>query len=112
MTFGDIETKVRTLVNDTEIPYRFTSAQIWGFTVDAGRHLRMVNPSERYGANGLLDDSVPTPASGTAIRFDQRHEEAVVKYAAYKVYELDMTDTENFQIAENLRARADALMML
>lgn len=111
MTFGDIGAKVRTLVNDTENPYRFTSAQIWGFIVDAVRRLRVVNPSERYGENGLLDDSIPTPASGTEIRFDSRHEEAIVKYAAAKVYELDMTDTENLQIAENLRARAEGLML-
>ena len=112
MTFGEIEAKVRTLVNDTETPYRFTSKQIQGFTIDAVRHLRTVNPSERYGANGLLDDSIPTPASGTEIRFDPRHEEAVVKYVAYKVYELDMTDTANLQIAENLKARAESLMLI
>lgn len=112
MTYGQIEAKVRTLVNDTEQPYRFSADDIYGFISSAVRHLRNINPSEKYGPDGLLDEEVPAPAAATEVRFDPRHEEAVVKYAAHKVYELDMTDTVNLQISETLRTRAEALMQL
>ncbi len=113
MTYGEIEAKVRTLVNDTEsAAYRFSQADIFGFIVDAVRHLRNINPSEKYGESGLLDDDIPTPDADADIRFAPRHEEAVVKYAAHLVYQLDMTDSVNLQISETLRTRAEALMQL
>lgn len=112
MTYGQIEQKVRTLVNDTQTPYRFAQDDVFGFVADAVRQLRNINPSEKYGPNGLLDEEVPVPAAGTEVRFDPRHEEAVVKYAAHLVYQLDMTDTVNLQISETLRTRAEALMQL
>ena len=112
MTYGDIETKVRTLVNDTQTPYRFGQSDIFGFIVDAVRHLRNINPSEKYGEDGLLDETLPDPEQDTDVRFAPRHEEAIVKYVAHKVYELDMTDTVNMQISETLRTRAEALMQL
>ena len=112
MTYGQIEQKVRTLVNDTQTPYRFAQDDVFGFVADAVRQLRNINPSETYGPNGLLDEEVPVPAAGTEVRFDPRHEEAVVKYAAHLVYQLDMTDTVNLQISETLRTRAEALMQL
>lgn len=112
MTYGQIEAKVRTLVNDTEQPYRFSADDIYGFILAAVRHLRNINPAEKYGQDGLLDEEVPAPAAVTEVRFDPRHEEAIVKYAAHKVYELDMTDTVNLQISETLRTRAEALMQL
>lgn len=112
MTYAQIEAKVRTLVNDTEQPFRFSADDIYGFISAAVRHLRNINPSEKYGPDGLLDEEVPVPAAGTEVRFDPRHEEAIVKYAAHKVYELDMTDTVNLQISETLRTRAEALMQM
>ena len=112
MTYGAIEQEVRTLVNDTAEPYRFRSQDIWRFIVKAVRHLRAIHPSERYGENGLIDDAIPTPASDADVRIGEKYEDAIVKYAAYQVYELDMTDTENFQIADALRARAETLMQL
>ena len=118
MTFSEIESRVRLLVNDTEpSAYRFESVKIWEFVVDAVRHLRNVNPSEKYNpVTGLVDESLPDPhgedAASDEVRFDPRHEEAVVKYAAHKVYELDQTDTVNLQISETLRTRAEALMQL
>lgn len=113
MTFGEIENMVRLLVNDAQEPYRFAQTDIFGFAVDAVRHLRNINPSEKYDPNtGLLDDAIPTPASDATVRISSRHEEAVVKYAASLVYQLDMTDTVNLQISETLRTRAEALMQL
>lgn len=112
MTYAQIEAKVRTLVNDTEQPYRFSADDIYGFISASVRHLRNINPAEKYGPDGLLDEAVPAPAADTEVRFDPRHEEAIVKYAAHKVYELDMTDTVNLQISETLRTRAEALMQM
>ena len=112
MTYGAIEQEVRTLVNDTAEPYRFRSQDIWRFTAKAVSHLRTVQSSERYGDNGLIDDSIPVPASDADIRISRKYEDAIVKYAAYQVYELDMTDTVNLQIAEALKARAETLMQL
>ena len=112
MTYGAIEQEVRTLVNDTAEPYRFRSQDIWRFTVKAVRHLRTIQQSERYGVNGLIDDTIPEPASDTEVRIGEKYEDAIVKYAAYQVYELDMTDTANLQVAETLKARAETLMQL
>ena len=112
MTYGQIEQKVRTLVNDTQTPYRFAQDDVFGFVADAVRHLRNINPAEKYGTDGLLDETIPSPGVSVEIRFDPRHEEAVVKYAAHLVYQLDMTDTVNLQISETLRTRAEALMQL
>lgn len=112
MTYGELEARVRLLVNDTMAPFRFDQRTILGFIADAVRHLRNINPAEKYGADGLVDETIPSPAPSAALRFDPRHEEAVVKYAAHKVYELDMTDTVNLQISETLRTRAEALMQL
>ena len=112
MTYGQIEQKVRTLVNDTQTPYRFAQDDVFGFVADAVRHLRNINPAEKYGSDGLLDEAIPAAGSSVTIRFDPRHEEAVVKYAAHLVYQLDMTDTVNLQISETLRTRAEALMQL
>lgn len=112
MTYGQIEQKVRTLVNDTQTPYRFAQDDVFGFVADAVRHLRNINPAEKYGPDGLLDETIPSPDVSVEIRFDPRHEEAVVKYAAHLVYQLDMTDTVNLQISETLRTRAEALMQL
>lgn len=112
MTYGQIEQKVRLLVNDTQTPYRFAQDDVFGFVADAVRHLRNINPAEKYGPDGLLDEAIPEAGVSVAIRFDPRHEEAVVKYAAHLVYQLDMTDTVNLQISETLRTRAEALMQL
>ena len=112
MTYGDIEQKVRTLVNDTEVPYRFEQPTVLGFIADAVRHLRNVNPSEKYNDAGVLDESLEKPEEWLSVRFHPRHEEAVVKYAAHLVYQLDMSDTVNMGISEALRTRAETLMQL
>lgn len=112
MTYGDFEQKVRTLVNDTEAPYRFAQETIFDFTRDAVKHLRNIQPTERYGTDGLLDEDVPEASANTGIRLSEKYVEAVVKYAAHLVYQLDMTDTVNLQISETLRTRAEALMQL
>lgn len=114
MTLEAIENKVRLVVNDTQLPYRFTQFDIFGFIVGAVRHLRNINPSERYDPDtGLVSDTYPQSLEpDEEIRFDPRHEEAVILYAAHKVYQLDMTDTVNLQISENLKARAETLMQL
>lgn len=114
MTYAQFEQKVRLLVNDTETPYRFAQETIFDFTREAVKHLRNIQPTERYGANGLIDDAVPETEDGrTDIRInEEKYVEAVVKYAAHLVYQLDMTDTVNLQISENLRTRAETLMQL
>lgn len=112
MTYAQFEQKVRLLVNDTETPYRFSQETLFDFTREAVKHLRNINPAEKYGMNGLLDEAVPVPDVDVEIRLDPRHEEAVVKYAAHLVYQLDMTDSVNLQISEALRTRSEALMQL
>lgn len=112
MTIGDIEKKVRTLVNDSDAgAYRFASNDIYGFIVDAIRHLQRIRPETRY-ANGVLMSGEIVPSASTEIPVDYRFEEALVTYAAYKVYQLDMSDTVNMQMADTLRTRAEALMQL
>lgn len=112
MTYAQFEQKVRLLVNDTQTPYRFAQETIFDFTREAVKHLRNIQPTERYGTDGLLDEDVPEAGADTDIRLSEKYVEAVVKYAAHLVYQLDMSDTINMQISEALRARAETLMQL
>ena len=112
MTIGDIEKKVRTLVNDSDAPdYRFKPEEIHGFIVDALRHLWRIRPETRY-VNGVLCNVEIEATASWEIPVDGRFEEALVSYAAYKVYQLDMSDTVNMQMADTLRTRAEALMQI
>ena len=112
MTIGDIEKKVRTLVNDSDAPdYRFKQEEIHGFIVDAVRHLWRIRPETRY-VNGILCNVEIEATASFEIPVDVRFEEALVSYAAYKVYQLDMSDTVNMQMADTLRTRAEALMQI
>lgn len=112
MKMGNIEKKVRTLVNDSEeTDCRFNPEEIYGFIIDAVRHLHRIRPSTRY-VNGVIDDTMPEAAADGDIAVDGRFEEALVAYAAHKVYQLDMSDTVNMQLSETLRTRAEALMQL
>ena len=112
MTVGDIEKKVRTLVNDSDTSgYRFNPEEIHGFIVDALRHLWRIRPETRY-VNGVLCNVEIEATASWEIPVSDRFEEALVAYAAYKVYQLDMSDTVNMQMAETLRTRAEALMQI
>ncbi|MBQ4200431.1 MAG: hypothetical protein II649_11205 [Kiritimatiellae bacterium] len=111
MTYNELEQRVRLLVNDTEpAAYRFQIDIIKEFAAEAVRRLRHLNQSERYGADGLLDDKTPDADWSGDVRIESRHVDAVVMYAAHLVYRLDMSDTVNLQLSETLRARAEALM--
>ena len=113
MTYAQFEQKVRLLVNDTQTPYRFAQETIFDFTREAVKHLRNFQPSEKYGPDSRLDEDVPEASANTDIRInEEKYVEAVVKYAAHLVYQLDQTDTVNLQISEALRTRAETLMQL
>lgn len=112
MTYAQFEQKIRLLVNDTMMPYRFAQETIFDFTREAVKHLRNIQPTERYGVDGLLDEDVPEAGADIDIRLSEKYVEAVVKYAAHLVYQLDQTDTVNLQISEALRTRAETLMQL
>ena len=72
-----------------------------------------MQPPEKYGPDSRLDEPVPEAGANTDIRInEEKYVEAVVKYAAHLVYQLDMTDTVNLQISETLRTRTEALMQL
>jgi len=110
----ELEAKVRTLVNDTESDaYRFSQEVVFDCIRSAVGHLRTIQPSEKYGENMLLDATAFVVAPGVDIRINEaRYVDAVVKYAASLVYELDITDTVNMQVSETLKNRAETLMQL
>lgn len=109
MTFSEIETRVRYLVNDSDEPHRFGQRELWGYAIAALRRLRVVNPSTRY-RDGLIDDSEPVPSLDSVIPVWPRHEEAIIDYVAYCLYRLDASDTTNATLAENFLGRAETLM--
>ena len=113
MTFGMLEERVRVLVNDSvDGAYRFPSDDVWGYIMDGVRHLRRIHPSSRYDENTNLYDDEPELDAYSDVPADKRYEEALIDYAAYRIYQLDATDTTNMQLSENFLAKAEKLMQL
>lgn len=110
----ELETKVRTLVNDTESDeYRFSKEVVFDCIRRSVEHLRTINPSEKYGDDSMLDMSALAVVPDADIRINEdRHVDDVVKYAASLIYELDITDTVNMQVSETLKNRAETLMQI
>ncbi len=101
MTAGEIERKVRLIIQDTVSEYRWTSEEIKDYLQDGCIALNAIRPETRY-VGGLLTDGTVLPESDDdPISIDNRFAEALVFYVVYKCYLKDATDTTNQGLAES-----------
>lgn len=105
MTVSNIENSARSILQDTQSPYRWSSAEMREALQDGVYALNAVRPETRY-VNNVLCDMVELPAGDTAkIAIHPRYKEALVFYVVYKCYLNDDADTVNAQLAETYLAK-------
>ncbi len=114
LTYGEIEKRVRTLMNDAIEPYRFTAAEVYRCVLDAVWHLHSVRPETRYvdGAVAAYEPDLSTVRGSASIPLPPRWGEALARYAAYGLYLANNPDTEDASLAASHLQRAEALMQI
>lgn len=101
MTVAEIERKVRRILQDTKLEYRWPSDEIRDALQEGVYALNSIRPETRY-VNGRLADLIQLPeADDEPISISDRYVEALVFYVVYKCYLDDDTDTVNQQLAES-----------
>lgn len=100
MTMREIEKKARRLLQDTEMEYRWTSAEIQDALQEGIHALNAIRPETQYvGFRYLGLVSLPEGLD-TPIEINDRYTEALVFYVVYKCYLMDDTDTTNQQLSD------------
>lgn len=100
MTVNSIKTKARRILQDAQMPYRWSDGDIRSAIQDGINSLNSIRPETRYVRGSLVDlVSLPTDNDAT-IDIHDRYEEALVFYAVYKCYLDDDSDTVNHQLSE------------
>jgi hypothetical protein len=111
MTYADIESDVRTLLQDTKPTYRFAPVEVYGYIPPAFRALVAVRPSALF-----VDGHMPTtaaamepPTAAAALAASgavnvpagsgDRYRLALTYYVASKCLERDDGDTQNLALA-------------
>lgn len=114
MTYGDIEERVRVLMNDATAPYRFVAREVYRCVLDAVWHLRSVRPETRYvdGVLAAYEPVLDKIDEDTEIPLPMRWGEALARYAAYDLYLANNPDTEDASLAGSHLQRAEALMQI
>ena len=110
MTLGELLKDVRKLVNDTEIEYRWSDADIYGYLRDAIERLKAVRQVARFNDDGTLNDGTYPEdlASFELSRICQRWRQAFIYYAAARCLEIDSADTVNQSVAVDFMSKAEA----
>lgn len=109
MTYADIETGARTLLQDDRPTYRWSAAEMYGYMPDAVRTLFSIRPSALF-VNGRMPSTLatlepPTAAAAVAasgavtVYVNDRYQQALVYYVAAKCLERDFSDTANLALA-------------
>ena len=109
MTYADIETGARTLLQDDQQPYRWPASEMYGYMPDAVRSLFSLRPTALF-VNGRMPSTLasfepPTAAAATAasgnvtVYVNDRYQQALVYYVAAKCLERDDSDTANIQLS-------------
>lgn len=105
MTYADIETGARTLLQDDKGTYRWPAAEMYGYMPDAVRSLFAIRPSALF-VNGRMPSTLaalepPTAAAAVTasgavtVNVNDRYQQALVYYVAAKCLERDDSDTAN-----------------
>jgi len=109
MTYAEIETGARTLLQDDQATYRWPAAEMYGYMPEAIRSLFAMRPTALF-VNGRMPSSLATlepPTVAAAIsaagavtaNVNDRYMQALVYYVAAKCLERDDSDTANIQLS-------------
>ena len=109
MTYADIETGVRTLLQDNQGTYRWSAAEMYGYMPDAIRSLFALRPASLF-VNGRMPSTLPTlepPTAADAVtasgavtaNVNDRYQQALAYYVAAKCLERDDSDTANISLS-------------
>jgi hypothetical protein len=109
MTYADIETGARTLLQDDQGTYRWPTAEMYGYMPDAIRSLFALRPSALF-VKGRMPSTLatlepPTAADAVAAsgavtaNVNDRYQQALVYYVAAKCLERDDSDTANISLS-------------
>lgn len=109
-TLGDMIPDVRKLVNDTEIEYRWSDADVAGYLRDGIERLRAVRQVSRFNDDGTFDDrEFPEDLKTYVVSSNcLRWRQALVYFAAARCLEIDAADTVNQALAVDFMAKAEA----
>lgn len=111
MTYAEIETDVRTLLQDDKPTYRWPSAEMYGYMPGALRALFALRPTAMF-VNGRMPSTLaalepPTVSAAIAAsgvvtaNVDDRYKQALVYYVAAKCLERDDSDTANITLSSS-----------
>lgn len=109
MTYADIEMGARTMLQDTQATYRWSSAEMYGYMPDAIRTLFAIRPTALF-VNGRMPSTLATlepPTTAAAIsasgnvtvNVNDRYQQALIYYVAAKCLERDDSDTANIALS-------------
>lgn len=110
MKISGILTKVRELLRDNSAAvHNYTDQQIAQGAVDGCYQLFSIRPESRY-VNGVLTDVEFSSTHATLVEQDipipEKWVLGVIYYAAARCYEIDVTDTVNLQLANQMKQNA------
>lgn len=107
MTYAEVENGVRTLIRDAEEAYRFSPAEVYGYTNAGQRTLFKVRPASFF-VNGRMPttEAAMAPLAVSAVEAasgavalpglsGDRYLEAMIYYVAARCLERDDADTNN-----------------
>lgn len=111
MTYAQIETGVRTLLQDDKVAYRWPAAEMYGYMPEAIRSLFAIRPAALF-VNGRMPSTLallepPTTAAAISANgavtanVNDRYMQALIYYVASKCLERDDSDTANIALAGN-----------
>lgn len=109
MTYAEIETGARTLLQDDNTPYRWPASEMYGYMPDAIRTLFSIRPAALF-VNGRMPStlaSLEPPTASAAVsasgnvtaNVNDRYQQALVYYVAAKCLERDDSDTANITLS-------------
>lgn len=109
MTYADIESDARTLLQDAVQTYRWPASEMYGYMPEAIRVLFSIRPTALF-VGGRMPASAaamepPTAAAAIAANgavtaaVNDRYRQALVYYVAAKCLERDDSDTQNLTLA-------------
>lgn len=109
MTYSEIESSVRTLLQDDKPAYRWSASEMYGYIPEAIRSLFAARPTALF-VNGRMPATLtalepPTQSAANAAfgevtaNVNDRYKQALVYYVAAKCLERDDSDTANMTLA-------------
>lgn len=109
MTYADLESDARTLLQDDKPTYHWSAAEMYGHMPEAARVLFSLRPTALFvggrmpATAALLEPPTATAAiaagGDVTLNVNDRYRQALVYYVAAKCLERDDSDTQNLTLA-------------